>query len=106
MRGCAGFLALLFVCVVVAKLWPVFVAIGLVAVVVVAVVRYRAAQRRAEDRRIAEAITSHEQAVRFWWDQSHVAATPVARDVATELIDFNRDRLRELRAQSTRGGRS
>ena len=100
MRGCAGFLALLFVCVVVARLWPVFVAIGLVAVVVVAVVRHQAAQRRAEQRRIAEAITSHEQAVQFWHTQIDMAATPTARDVAVELVDLNKDRLRELRIQS------
>lgn len=100
MRGCAGFLALLFVCVVVARLWPVFVAIGLIAVVVLAVVRYRAAQRRAVQRRIAAAITSHEQAVQYWHEQIDVAATPTARDVAIELVDFNQDRLRELRIQS------
>ncbi|WP_406689824.1 hypothetical protein REH65_28235 [Saccharopolyspora sp. ID03-671] len=100
MRGCAGFLALVLVCVVVARLWPVFSVVGVIAAVVVAVARYRFAQRRAEQRRIAEAITSHEQAVRFWHEQIDVAATPAARDAAIELADFNQDRLRELRIQA------
>lgn len=100
MRGGAGLLTLLFVCVVAARPWPVFVAIGLIAIVVVAVVRYRAAQRRAEQLRIAEAIVSHEQAVRYWQDQIHVAATATALGIAVELVDFNQDRLRELRIQS------